>query len=181
MTDSIELLRKSMRAAQVFGKGQYILNGQHHLHLQTLRYKCTVIDGVAKESIAAEFTVILTTNPEIAIGETRSTVYTFDKKGWLSRFKAMTLALCGVDPYGRVIPEAEQGAEDVYAALKFDSERVRLQLPEDFMSGRQVRVEGIPGMIKTGPNAGKAITDLKWIPVPANEYLPVPTLAGGST
>jgi len=167
MGTEIDQLRASMRAAQVFGKGQYILIGRHDLDVLKLFYKRTLIDGVAKESIIAEFTVRASTNPEMVVGETRSVVYTFDKKGWMSRFKALVLALVGVDPDGRVPLEAENAIGDIYAALRSDEERVKLGLPENFLAGKHVHVEGIPGTIRGGPNAGKPIVDLKWTPATA--------------
>ena len=164
MGAEIEALRASMRAAQVFGKGQYILVGRHDLEVLKLFYKRTLIDGVAKESIIAEFKVTATTNPEMSSGETRSVVYTFDKKGWMSRFKALILALVGVDPDGRIPADVEIAVGDIYAALRDDSERIRLGLPENFLFGKRVHVEGIPGTIRGGPNVGKPIVDLKWTP-----------------
>lgn len=160
----IDDLRKAMREAQVFGKGQYILLGLHLLEVQKQFYKRSLIDGVAKESIVTEFTVKESNNPEMVIGETRSNVYNFEKKGGLSRFKAMTFGLIGIDPDGKLSPQAHEAATDVLVALKFDQERVRLGLPENFMTGRLVISEGIKGSIKTGPHAGKECVDLKWRP-----------------
>jgi hypothetical protein len=160
----LEALRASMRAAQVFGKGQYILVGRHVLRVAKLFYKRTMIDGVGKESIIAEFTVLATTNAEMQVGETRSVVFNFEKKGWMSRFKALLLALAGVDPDGKIPPQAETFVGDVYVALRDDSERQRMNLPENFMANRCINVEGIPGTIKNGVNAGKPLVDLKWTP-----------------
>src|SRR5579872_7164224 len=97
MTTEIEALRASMRAAQVFGKGQYILKGIHWLEIVKLFYKRTHMEGTTKESVICEFTVKGTNNPEMVVGETRSIVFNFEKKGWLSRFKALGLAIVGVD------------------------------------------------------------------------------------
>lgn len=162
---TVEELRKAMAGAQVFGKGQYILLGMHELEVNKLFYKKTLIDGVATESIICEFKVEKTNNDEMEIGETRSVVFRFDKKGWLSRFKSLVLALIGVDPDGKISKEAESAVGDIYAALVHDDERVRLKLPENFMTGKKVKVEGIPGTIKNGPQAGKSLVDLKWTPL----------------
>jgi hypothetical protein len=162
---TIEELRASMRAANVAGTGQYILLGKHLLEVQKLFYKRSVIDGAAQESIIAEFTVLQTSNSESRVGETRSTVFKFDKKGALSRLKPMLIALLGVDPYaGRITPDAEDAAIDVYVALRDETERRKKNLSENFMMGRKVWAEGFPGTIKTGPNAGKPIVQINWTP-----------------
>lgn len=165
MNDIAEL-RKAMQTAQVAGKGQYILNGRHELDLSRISYKKTSFgDGTGKESIICEFKVASTTCPEMAVGETRSVVFNFEKKGWLGRFKPILFALIGVDPYGRIPAEAEAAVMDLYVALRVESERQRLQLDENLnLAGTRVSVEGFPGTIKTGPHAGKPITELKWAP-----------------
>src|SRR5579872_6126717 len=139
MTTEIEALRASMRAAQVFGKGQYILKGIHWLEIVKLFYKRTHMEGTTKESVICEFTVKGTNNPEMVVGETRSIVFNFEKKGWLSRFKALGLAIVGVDPEARTPPEAEKAVEDIYVALRDDAERQRLGLPENFAAGTLLR------------------------------------------
>jgi hypothetical protein len=161
---AVDDLRKSIRSAQVFGSGQYILKGQHTLEVSKCFYK-KANDGTNKENLICEFRVVSSTNPDMVEGETRSAVYTFDKQGWLGRFKSMTLALVGVEPDGKIPAAADEAVADIYAALLHDPERERLGLPENFLAGRRVRCEGIPGVIKKGPHAGKEIINCKWSPL----------------
>lgn len=162
---TIEELRAAMRGAQVFGKGQYIEEGQYLLETIKIFYKRTVIDGSAKESIICEFKVLESSKPEVEIGSTRSYVENLANAGWLSRFKSCMLALIGVDPDGKIPKDAEDATTDLYVALRDDGERVRLGLPENFMAGKRVRVEGMAGKSKKGG----AVTNKKWIPVTVKE------------
>ena len=157
---TIDELRASMRAAQVFGKGQYFEPGRYTLEVQKLFYKRTTIDGTAKENIICEFKVLESSNPAIEVGSTRSSVFAFHHKGWLPRFKALVLALIGIDPDAKVPPAAEEAATDVYVALRDEGERTRLGFPENFMAGRKVQAEAMAGTSQ----AGKPVTNMKWMP-----------------
>lgn len=161
--DDIEALRASMRAAQVFGKGQYFKTGRYALQVDKLFYKKSMIEGAAKENIICEFRVLASSNPEIEVGSTRSTVFAFHHKGWLPRLKSLLFALIGVDPDGKVPPEAEKSVMDIYVALRVDDERKRLGLPENFMTGRKVLAEAIAGRSMKGTE----VTNMKWTPAPA--------------
>lgn len=160
---TIEELRAAMRGAQVFGKGQYFEEGRYELEVLKLFYKRTTIDGTAKENIICEFKVLASSNPAIEVGATRSSVFSFQHQGWLSRFKSLTLALIGVDPDSKIPVEAENAASDVYVALRDDSERVRMQLPENFMAGKRIHAEAIPGKSRKGGD----VTNMKWTPAAA--------------
>lgn len=157
----IEALKAQMRAAQVFGKGQYFEKGQYTLEVDKLFYKRTLVEGVAKENIICEFKVLSSSNPTVETGETRSTVFAFHHKGWLPRFKALLIALAGVDPDGRVPPETESLVMDLYVALRSDEERKRMKLPENFLKGRRVRAEAFPGKSQRGVD----VTNMKWSPI----------------
>ena len=161
---SIEELRASMRAAQVYGKGQYFSKGLYLLKVKLMKYQRTMVDNVLKESIVVEFEVLETSNPEVLKGETRSVVFAFHNQGWLSRFKAFVLALVGVNPDGNVDPAAQEAAIDIYVALRDDNERKRLELPEQIGVGMLVHAEAIPGTSRKG----NPVTNMKWTPVAAS-------------
>lgn len=165
--EEIEAYRKAMDQAQVFGQGQYILLGKHVLKVLKLIEKRTMVGATAKESIVAEFEVLASTNPNMVVGETRSTVYRKDKQGWEGRFKAMAYALIGHDPELQPSEKVRKTYQDVSAALRYDEERKRLGWPENFMAGAIVNAEGMPGFIKNGANAGKEIVNIKWTPYAA--------------
>jgi len=159
MSSEIETLRQSMRAAQVYGKGQYFEAGLYGLQVQKVFYKRTLIDGTAKENIIAEFTVIESNDPTI-IGSSRSSVFSFAHKGWLPRFKALLLGLIGVDQDGKISDAANEAVEDIYIALRSDEERVKLGFPPNFLTGKYIRAEAMPGVSQMG----KPVTNMKWIP-----------------
>jgi len=152
--------RNAFRSAQVFGKGRYFEPGRYLLEVDKLFYKRTLIDGAAKESIICEFKILESSNPAFEVGSTVSSVFSFANKGWLSRFKMMVLALVGADP-DRAPAAAQEAAGDIYAALRDDSERERIGLPENFMRGRKVRTEAMAGKTSNGQD----ITNMKWEPV----------------
>lgn len=157
----IDALRASMRAAQVFGKGRYFSEGRYELEVLKLFYKRTLVEGSAKENIICEFKVLHTSAKDVEAGATISSVFSFHHKGWLPRFKALVLALIGVDPDAKIPREAEEAATDVYVALRDDGERQRLGLPENFMAGKRVSAEAMPGKSQKGT----PVTNMKWTPV----------------
>ncbi len=152
----IEELRASMRSAQVFGKGQYFEPGLYLLEVKNLFYKKSLFQGTSKENIIAEFTVLESSNKDIAVGSTRSEVFTFSKAGWLGRFKAMLTAILDAQDQG-----SEDNVADVYAALMYDAERERLGYPENWLAGWKVRGEGI--MIETKEKKIK-LCSMQWTP-----------------
>jgi hypothetical protein len=158
----IETLRAAMRAAQVFGKGQYFEPGRYRLRVAKLFYKESMMEGTAKKNIIAEFTVLESSNPDVEVGSTRSSVFAFHHKGWLPRFKAVLIALSGRDPDAKSSPEIEKMVEDIYVALLRDDERIKLGFPENFLAGVEVLAEAMPGTSM----AGKPVTNMKWTPVP---------------
>ncbi len=150
-----------MRGAQVFGKGQYFTGeGRYALEVLKLFYKRTVMEGQAKESIISEFKVLESSRADVEPGFTRSVVFSFHHAGWLPRFKALVLALLGVDPDGKLPAAAEDTATDIYVALRDDTERQRLGLPDNFMAGRKVITETFPGLTRKGGPC----TNMKWFP-----------------
>jgi len=161
MSSEIEQLRQSMRAAQVFGKGQYFQEGRYHLEVIKFFYKKTFIDGSSKENFICEFKVLASSRADVEIGSTRSTVFSCSHAGWLPRLKALMLALVGVDPDSKIPKEAEDATVDMYVAMRDDGERQRLGLPENFLAGRQVFAEAIPGKSKKGGD----VTNMRWTPV----------------
>lgn len=163
MPTEIEMLRASMRQAQVYGKGQYLEEGVHELEIIKVKHQRTLVEGAAKESLIAEFKVLSSSNPTHQVGSTRSYVENLVNTGWLSRFKAFMIAAIGVDPEGKVPTEAEEATSDMYVALRSDEERVKLGLPENFMAGRRVRCEGMAGKSKKGG----PVTNKKWLPLAA--------------
>ncbi len=90
-------------------------------------------------------------------------MFAFHNKGWLSRFKALVLALVGVDPDAKVPEAAEKAAIDIYVALRDDTERAKLGFPENFMHGIRVAAEAMPGKSA----GGTPVTNMKWAPAPA--------------
>jgi hypothetical protein len=160
MSTMIDELRASMRSAQVFGTGKYFQPGQYDLEVIKLFYKRSIEEGTAKENIICEFKVLTSTNPETEVSSTVSSVFAFKHQGWLSRFKALTLALIGVDPDAKIPAAAEEAATDIYVCLRDDTERTRLGLPENFMAGKKVKVEAFQGKSRKGT----PVTNMKWTP-----------------
>lgn len=161
MANDIEQLRASMRSAQVFGKGQYVEEGRHLLEIKLLKYNRTIMEGAAKESYIAEFIVVESSNPSHEVGSTRTYIENPANAGWLGRFKAFLLAAAGIDPNGKVSVQDEDTIGDMFAALRYDEFRASKQWPENFMAGRRVKCEGMPGKSKKGG----AITNKNWSPV----------------
>ena len=154
-------LRAAMRSAQVSGKGQYIEEGRHVLDVDKALVKRTTIDGNTKESWIIEFKVIESSNSTHEVGSTRSYVENPANAGWLGRFKYALLAIAGINPDGKISTADENTVGDIVACLRYDEERVRLGWPENFLKGRRVHCEGMPGKSRAGGN----VTNKKWSPV----------------
>lgn len=160
----IEAIRKAMRAANVTGSGDYITSGKHYLELVRAKFQTTMIESKAKQSMIFEFKVHATTAPDkMPIESTRSYVDNPDNTGYLGRVKACLFALLGVDPNGKITEAQETSIVDVYGALVFESERVRLGLPDNFLAGRFVVCEGFDDTSRTNK---KPIVKKNWYPAP---------------
>lgn len=160
--NDIEALRKMMREAQVSGKGQYVEQGQHDLELDKAFCKRSNHAGTPKENYIFEFKVIRSTNPTHEVGSTRSYVENVANQGWLERMKGCIAALVGVDPYGAISPQDQDTIADIIAALRYDEFRVQKGWPENFLKGRRVSCEGMPG---TSQKKGMPVTHKKWKPM----------------
>ena len=160
---SIDELRAAMKAAQPSGRSAYVEEGKHLLEVKILSCKHSLVEGKQKEAWIAEFNVIESTNPSHVVGTTRAYIEVPENQGWLGRFKSCLLALLGVDPSGVVSPEAEKSIGDIFVALRYDEERIKLGLPENFMAGRRVVCEGSKGLSRKGG----PVTNKLWSPVAA--------------
>lgn len=163
MSTDIEALRASMRSAQVYGKGRYFKEGRYLLEVDKMFYKRSTAEGVTSENIICEFKIIESSNAEMEVGSSVSTVFSFKHVGWLPRLKSLLIALVGVDPDGKIPAAAENAATDCYIALRSDEERTKMGLPENFFHGKRVNAEAIPGKSKKGGD----VTNMKWSPVAA--------------
>jgi hypothetical protein len=164
MAADINEIRKAMRAAQVTGSGDYITSGTHLLELTRAKFNRTMIQAKAKESMIFEFKVHTSSHPDkMPVGETRSYVDNPDNTGYLGRVKGCILALMGVDPNGKVSPNDDEAATEVYCALLDDSIRVGHQWPENFLAGNFVICEGFDGVSQTNH---KPIVKKNWKPSP---------------
>lgn len=161
MNSRVEELRRTMMGAQVAGKGQYFQPGLYSLEVEKVFYKRSIQEGVAKENIIAEFKVLESSNPDCEVGSTRSVVFSFKHAGWMGRFKALVLALCGEDPDSKLSKEKEDEVANFYAALIEDDFRVAQKLPPNFLGGLRVKAQAMAGQAKSG----QAVTNMKWIPV----------------
>lgn len=153
----INELRASMRSANVYGKGQYFEPGRYLLEVDRGFYQRTMIDGTAKESVIFEFRVLESTNPDIEVGSTRSSVFSAANQGWLSRLKSLQLALHG----GEVMTkDLEEEIADHYVALREPSYREQMKLPDNFYRGFRVNAEAMAGKSRSGVS----VTNMKWSP-----------------
>lgn len=159
----IEALRAAMRGAVVSGKGQYIEAGQHELTLDKAFFKRSQQGGKVKESYIFEFKVDKSSNPTHEVGSTRSYVENMANDGALERIKPCLAAIVGVDPYGVISPADQDLIADIIAALRYDEYRVQKNWPVDFLKGRRVACEGMPGTSRKGT----PITNKKWSPLAA--------------
>lgn len=157
----IDELRKAMAAAQVNGRGLYVGNGQHVLVVDKALVKRTQIQGTFKESWIIEFKVVQSTAADHEVGSTRSLVENPQNAGWMDRFKGALVAIVGADGSAKLSPEVEKAVGDIFVALKYDEERVKLGWPTDFLKGRMVLCEGTPGVSR---GKGTPVTNKKWSP-----------------
>lgn len=159
--EAIEELRKSMQAAQPSGRGQYLDQGRHELEIDKAFVKRTTFEGKTKESWIVEFKVISSTNPSHEVGSTRSYVENPNNDGWMGRFKAFLVAVAGIPGAQKLNPQDEQLISDITVALRYDEYRVERQWPENFLKGRRVLCEGMPGKSRNNT----PITNKKWEPI----------------
>lgn len=152
--------RKEIRGARVFGKGQYFEPGQYLLEVSNAFYQRTLKNGTASENIIVEFTVLQSSNANIEVGSTRSSVFAFKHDGWLDRFKSLVVALMGHHPSPNLSKETEAQVEDVYVALRSSQFRAEHKLPDNFLKGIRIQAEGFPGTSRRGG----PITNMKWSP-----------------
>jgi hypothetical protein len=156
----IDKLRSAMRASQVFGKGVYVEEGRHRLMIDKVICQRTEIDGAVKETYLAECKVIASTNPSHEVGSTRTYAESTKNKGWMGRWKAFLAAAAGADP-GKLSPTDQETISDMIAAIRYDEFRAQKRWPENFLHGRVVDCEGMPGKSQ----GGTPITNKKWSPV----------------
>ncbi len=71
--------------------------------------------------------------------------------------------MLGLDPYGVIPSEAQEAIADIIAALRYSEFRASKGWGEDFLKGRRVLCEGMPGTSKKGT----PVTNKKWSPAPA--------------
>lgn len=161
-TAEIEALRNSMRAAQVPGGGSYVEAGQHVLDVDNCFVKQSAKEGAIKTTWICEFKVVASTNPSHEVGSTRSYVENPLNEGWLGRFKGFLAAAVGCDPT-KLSPTDENTIGDIVVALRYPEFRTAQGWPDNFLKGRRVKCEGMPGLSKKG----KPITNKKWEPVTA--------------
>ena len=170
MSQEIDALRAAMRAAQVNGRGLYIGNGTHILNVDKALCKRTLIQGNWKETWIVEFKVAASSAADHEVGQTRSYVENPQNAGWMDRFKGALVAICGIDMGTRKLTaEEEDTIGNIFVALRYDEERVRLGWPENFLKGRQVVCEGSDGKSLKGIS----VTNKKWSP-----YVAAPAAAG---
>ncbi len=161
MTTEIEALRATMKAAQAAGKGQYIGEGRHLLEVARCFVKRSAQGGTVKESWICEFKVIESSNATHEVGSTRSYVENPANQGWLERWKSFMLAAIGVDPSAQPTPAgADDAVANLFVALRYDEERVKMNLPENFFKGKRVSCEGMSGTSRLGG----PVTNKKWTP-----------------
>lgn len=149
-----------MRAAAPSGRGQYIEDGQHLLEIEKCFCKRTEIDGRWKETYICEFKVLHSTNPTHEQGQTRSYAENPENAGWMGRWKSFLAAAAGLDPDMKLSQQDEDTIADMIAALRYEEFRASKRWPENFLKGRQVTCQGVPGKSK----GGTPITNKKWMP-----------------
>lgn len=160
MNADIEALRASMRASQVVGRGQYIEDGRHTLEVKLVKCHRTQIDGRWKESYIVECTVLASSNPTHEVGSTRSYVENPENSGWMSRFKGFLAAAAGLAPDRPIAPADQEVISDMIAAIRYDEFRTSKGWPENFLAGRRLTCEGMPGKARSGT----PVTHKKWAP-----------------
>ena len=67
--------------------------------------------------------------------------------GWMDRFKAALVAICGLDGSKKLSAQDEDLIGDIFVALRYDEERVKKGWPENFLNGRKVSCEAQAGHV----------------------------------
>ncbi len=158
----IEQMFSGMQAAPIFGRGNYMKEGNYTVKITNVFVKPRFKGG---NVFVAEFEILESNNPEQKTGGTGSWVPKIETPNTFGDIKSLMFACCGVD--GKTIKNEdtkshEQATLLAKAACGSEAAKTALNVQDGFLVGKQVRLECT--MITT--KAGTPFTRYTWSPVP---------------